>query len=202
MENRLVDALQPSEFFFNLTKLFSMYDEREEEYLCFELKFELSIFPGKKIKKHWNLSVTIFSFDSYTQTLSFKSKSSWRKLGCSEIIFRLRCVQELTEIKSPKELLTPTWFEHAAFWSGVRRATIAPRSQVCLYALRLSDLNCRVVQGCQRWGENYSTWKMNENLKLQKVSEKRKYNIFRQNWGHHFWMKKPLCSSWKEFSNN
>ena len=26
--------------------------------------------------------------------------------------------------------LTPTWFEHAAFWSGVRRATIAPRSQL------------------------------------------------------------------------
>ena len=28
-----------------------------------------------------------------------------------------------------KYKLTPTWFEHAAFWSGVRRATIAPRSQ-------------------------------------------------------------------------
>ena len=25
--------------------------------------------------------------------------------------------------------VTPTWFEHAAFWSGVRRATVAPRSQ-------------------------------------------------------------------------
>ena len=25
--------------------------------------------------------------------------------------------------------MTPTWVEHAAFWSGVRRATIAPRSQ-------------------------------------------------------------------------
>ena len=31
---------------------------------------------------------------------------------------------------NPKILLTPTWFEHAAFWSGVRRATVAPRSQV------------------------------------------------------------------------
>ena len=29
-----------------------------------------------------------------------------------------------------KRELTPTWFEHAAFWSGVRRATVAPRSQV------------------------------------------------------------------------
>jgi hypothetical protein len=29
-----------------------------------------------------------------------------------------------------KKILTPTWFEHAAFWSGVRRATVAPRSQL------------------------------------------------------------------------
>ena len=28
-----------------------------------------------------------------------------------------------------KMILTPTWFEHAAFWSGVRRATVAPRSR-------------------------------------------------------------------------
>ena len=26
------------------------------------------------------------------------------------------------------KIMTPTWLEHAAFWSGVRRATIAPRS--------------------------------------------------------------------------
>ena len=26
--------------------------------------------------------------------------------------------------------MTPTWFEHAAFWSGVRRATVAPRSHI------------------------------------------------------------------------
>ena len=30
--------------------------------------------------------------------------------------------------KKKKLLLTPTWFEHATFWSGVRRATVAPRS--------------------------------------------------------------------------
>ena len=29
-----------------------------------------------------------------------------------------------------KKFMTPTWFEHAAFWSGVRRATVAPRSQL------------------------------------------------------------------------
>ncbi len=27
-----------------------------------------------------------------------------------------------------QKFLTPTWFEHATFWSGVRRATVAPRS--------------------------------------------------------------------------
>ena len=28
-----------------------------------------------------------------------------------------------------KNALTPTWFEHATFWSGVIRATVAPRSR-------------------------------------------------------------------------
>ena len=28
------------------------------------------------------------------------------------------------------KIMTPTWLEHAAFWSGVRRATIAPRSRL------------------------------------------------------------------------
>ena len=31
--------------------------------------------------------------------------------------------------KREKMYLTPTWFEHATFWSGVRRATVAPRSR-------------------------------------------------------------------------
>ena len=29
-----------------------------------------------------------------------------------------------------KMFVKPTWFEHAAFWSGVRRATIAPQNQI------------------------------------------------------------------------
>ena len=36
--------------------------------------------------------------------------------------------------------LTPTWFEHATFWSGVRRATVAPRSLAQTW-LHLSMLN-------------------------------------------------------------
>ena len=44
-----------------------------------------------------------------------------------------------------KIIMTPTWFEHAAFWSGVRRATVAPRSHTdksCSKRLRFyRDLN-------------------------------------------------------------
>ena len=36
--------------------------------------------------------------------------------------------------------MTPTWVEHAAFWSGVRRATIAPRSQVQQGAVQSTSL--------------------------------------------------------------
>ena len=34
------------------------------------------------------------------------------------------------QILNTSKQLTPTWFEHAAFWSGVRRATVAPRSHL------------------------------------------------------------------------
>ena len=34
--------------------------------------------------------------------------------------------------------MTPTWFEHATFWSGVRRATVAPQGLLTyLYNLTL-----------------------------------------------------------------
>ena len=49
---------------------------------------------------------------------------NWR-LGKYKNIF-LKQMEE----KKGKQTMTPTWVEHAAFWSGVRRATIAPRSQV------------------------------------------------------------------------
>ena len=32
--------------------------------------------------------------------------------------------------------MTPTWFEHATFWSGVRRATVAPQGQLNMYAIK------------------------------------------------------------------
>ena len=36
---------------------------------------------------------------------------------------------EMKKTEKGKMYLTPTWFEHATFWSGVRRATVAPRSR-------------------------------------------------------------------------
>ena len=35
--------------------------------------------------------------------------------------------------KKEEKSLTSTWFEHATFWSGVRRATVAPRSHIIMY---------------------------------------------------------------------
>ena len=38
------------------------------------------------------------------------------------------CVLERNEFHKASQM-TPTWFDHATFWSGVRRATVAPRSR-------------------------------------------------------------------------
>ena len=44
--------------------------------------------------------------------------------------------------KNKKEIsVTPTWLEHAAFWSGVRRATIAPRSPTRQVRVKFIYLN-------------------------------------------------------------
>ena len=57
------------------------------------------------------------------------------KILCCNIFFAIKLEFEHAkwrkvniEKKKCKIFLTPTWFEHAAFWSGVRRATVAPRS--------------------------------------------------------------------------
>ena len=42
------------------------------------------------------------------------------------------------------EKLTPTWFEHANFWSVVRRATVAPRSH--LARMEDSDIADHAIQ--------------------------------------------------------
>ena len=45
--------------------------------------------------------------------------------------------------------MTPTWFEHATFWSGVRRATIAPRSHMWYLFVKFVvwTLTCSYLHG-------------------------------------------------------
>ena len=70
----------------------------------------------------------------WTCTSSNASIAQWQSVG---LVNQRSWVQSSLEAncfcsarpKLRKKYLTPTWFEHAAFWSGVRRATVAPRSQ-------------------------------------------------------------------------
>ena len=66
----------------------------------------------------------------------------------------------------------PTWFEHAAFWSGVSRATIAPRSQVGLGNLSYHIYNVELLNltfvKTGAMDQTVPLKKTNENLKLQK----------------------------------
>ena len=76
-----------------------------------------------------------------------------------------------------KKLLTPTWFEHATFWSGVRRATVAPRSpHIFVGVLRLLNPKTSVIinnalgpalgfkllrlrcANCRFFGQRLSSW--------------------------------------------
>ena len=68
----------------------------------------------KNDKKLSFLTKRSLSFDRKTAIFSV-----WKPFDSSkwENVWKMNC-------------LTPTWFEHAAFWSGVRRATVAPRSLV------------------------------------------------------------------------
>ena len=44
--------------------------------------------------------------------------------------------------------LTPTWLEHATFWSAVRRATIAPRSRCTevSFGYVFEQNNCKIIE--------------------------------------------------------
>ena len=46
----------------------------------------------------------------------------------------IHCNQDQWSV-GKSEQLTPTWLQHATFWSGVRRATIAPRSRCTVFFL-------------------------------------------------------------------
>ena len=53
--------------------------------------------------------------------------------------------------------MTPTWFEHATFWSGVRRATVAPRSHLHLssHIVLLKHTNTKATNNLQRHAFSY-----------------------------------------------
>ena len=92
------------------------------------------------------------------------------------------------------------WTRSLLIWSQTRYHCATESGWVLNFTLL--DLNCRFDQSdfCQGWGDgfNCSTWKTRENIKLQKRNKllrKESTNVFRQKWGHHFWMNKPLGSS-------
>ena len=75
------------------------------------------------------------------QSVGLVNQRSWVQSSLEAKIFFwnspifecIRCeILHLANIpwKTSKIFVTPTWFEHAAFWSGVRRATVAPRSLI------------------------------------------------------------------------
>ena len=70
---------------------------------------------------------------------------------CEEIFTFL--VEFLLPSPSDKIVLTPTWFEHAAFWSGVRRATVAPRSHLIVTECNLKRKKGRFYRdlNSDRW---------------------------------------------------
>ena len=65
-----------------------------------------------RLKKYWSINSIHLSQQRFYHRITwnyhlFEQKKSWKI----------------------KKDMTPTWFEHATFWSGVRRATVAPRSR-------------------------------------------------------------------------
>jgi hypothetical protein len=86
-----------------------------------------------------DFSVCNFSFlDSFSGAAMNASIAQWQSVGLVNQRSWVQSSLEATRhfviwvfkvVQAKKILLTPTWFEHAAFWSGVRRATVAPRSQ-------------------------------------------------------------------------
>ena len=61
------------------------------------------------------------------QSVGLVNQRSWVQSSLEADTFLPVCLLILLTLTKD---VTPTWFEHAAFWSGVRRATVAPRSQM------------------------------------------------------------------------
>ena len=96
---------------------------------------------GWKMGTRWVTSVNCWGcqldLKYFTSVPSNASIAQWQSVGLVNQRSWVQSSLEATQFwvsrvlsSKKKILLTPTWFEHAAFWSGVRRATVAPRSQV------------------------------------------------------------------------
>lgn len=56
------------------------------------------------------------------------------------------------------DIMTPTWFEHATFWSGVRRATIAPRSHQTIYLRNHANATAAAKYWSDISGHSLKVW--------------------------------------------
>ncbi len=80
----------------------------------------------------WNWEAVLSTDYKRNKIIPINAKINWHLDKCivrhkSDCI----CWKKLVKLdlnSAIKKELIPTWFEHAAFWSGVRRATVAPRS--------------------------------------------------------------------------
>ena len=66
---------------------------------------------------------------SFTLSIKRISVKWFNFMGTTFILFGYWFhIQGTSLHQSNEKHVTPTWFEHTTFWSGVRRATVAPRS--------------------------------------------------------------------------
>ena len=90
---------------------------------------------GRAIHLDWQMMITNIDVIR-TYSVIYRNQNCYWSLNdiklkailldsCEELFSNLA---KVWKFEVEKRELTPTWFEHAAFWSGVRRATVAPRS--------------------------------------------------------------------------
>ena len=96
----------------------------------FYFRRKLRCFREKKLQKHSG-----FHIFPYNNTMLFFSPE--KEISLEKLI-------------PPKNnTVTPTWFEHATFWSGVRRATVAPRglSEAAPWRFSWTDASSSLMGG-------------------------------------------------------
>ena len=106
----LVFLSSPTIFYLNHSKIHHTYLSMWESAIFLWYKSKIYLWFMFAYKKNW------------------RAQYSW----IETVLLSKVCVllQRMNPITAPQieKALTRTWFEHATFWSGVRRATIAPPS--------------------------------------------------------------------------